>query len=47
MSNPAFCMSPTSGRLPVMEYGLHSPSTACVASLNAVCPMLSSLQAIP
>ena len=43
MSNPACWRSPTSERLPVMEYGLHSPITSFVASLS----FESRLQAIP
>ena len=47
ISNPAACKSPTSGKLPVRENGLTSPSTASVASLNAMCPLLSKSHAIP
>ena len=46
-SNPASWRSPTSGRLPVMEYGLLSPITSFVASLSFLNPSESRLQAIP
>jgi len=46
-SNPASWRSPTSGRLPVMEYGLLSPITSFVASLSFLKAFESRLQAIP
>ena len=46
-SNPAFCRSPTSGRLPHIEYGLLSPTTSLVASSNLLKPTESRLHAIP
>ena len=46
-SKPASWRSPTSGKLPQMEYGLLSPSTSFVASLSFLKAGESRLHAIP